>query len=66
MEGDAVGYEDLRYVAVKPFDLEMKCPDGMRDRTLVYDVKKREGWLKKAGIKWGEHFALVRLVGGTV
>ena len=47
----------VHYTVVKPFDSETKCPDGMCDQTLVYDLKKQEVWLEKANTKWGGHFA---------
>ena len=47
----------VHYTVVKPFDSETKCPDGMCDQTLVYDLKKQEDWLEKAKTKWGGHFA---------
>ena len=42
----------------KTFDFETKCPNEMCDRTLVYDPKKQEAWVKQAKTKWGGHFAL--------
>ena len=30
----------VHYTAVEPSDFESKCPNGVRDQTLVYDIKK--------------------------
>ena len=45
----------VRYPAVKPSDFESKYPNKVCDQTLVYDIKKQEGWVKKAKTKWGGH-----------
>ena len=46
----------VHFIVVKPFGFETKCPNGMCDQTLVYDLKNQEDWPKKAKTKWGGHF----------
>ena len=43
----------VHYAAVEPTDPESKRPNGVYDQILVYDIKKQEGWVKKAKTKWG-------------
>ena len=49
----------VHYMFIKPVDSKMKCPNGVCDQTMVYDLKKQEAWLKKVKAEWGGHFAPV-------
>ena len=47
----------VHYTLVKPFDSKMKCPNGVCDQAMVYDLKRQEAWLRRARAEWGGHFA---------
>ena len=48
----------VHYTLDKPFNSELKCPRGICDQGLVYDLKRQEEWLTTAKTRWKGHFAL--------
>ena len=43
----------VHHTLVKPFDSKVKCPNGVCDQAMVYDLKRQEAWLEKAKSEWG-------------